>query len=60
MDIPTCSSVNDVQIWSVKESGRNDFKVIYSVVQTITEWEQASVLTSSYEMLCMWILKIIW
>lgn len=47
MDIPTCSAVNDVQIWSVKDNG-NDFEVIYSVTQTITEGEQATVLTSSF------------
>ena len=48
-DIPTCSSVNDVQIWGVEETGKNDFKVIYSVTQTISEGEQSTVLTSSYE-----------
>ncbi|MDE6760262.1 MAG: conjugal transfer protein [Lachnospiraceae bacterium] len=47
MDIPTCSAVNDVQIWSVKDNG-NDFEVIYSVTQTITEGEQSTVLTSSF------------
>jgi hypothetical protein len=47
LDIPTCSAVNDVQIWSVKDNG-NEFEVIYSVTQTITEGEQATVLTSSF------------
>ncbi len=37
MDIPTSSTVTDVKIWEVEAAGMNDFTVVYSVDQTVTE-----------------------
>lgn len=48
-DIPTSSSVKNVQIWSVNEIKENEFKVKYSVEQTIKEGEETKYITSSYE-----------
>lgn len=39
MDIPTSSTVTDVEIWEVEAAGMNDFTVVYSVDQTVTEGE---------------------
>ncbi|WWU64491.1 conjugal transfer protein [Clostridium baratii] len=48
-DIPTSSSVKDVQIWSVNQIKENEFEVKYSVEQTIKEGEEIKDITSSYE-----------
>lgn len=48
-DIPTNSSVKDVQIWSVNQIKKNEFEVKYSVEQTIKEGEEIKDITSSYE-----------
>lgn len=48
-DIPTNSSVKDVQIWSVNQIKENEFEVKYSVEQTIKEGEETKYITSSYE-----------
>lgn len=48
-DIPTSSSVKDVQIWSVNQIKENEFKVKYSVEQTIKEGEEIKDINSSYE-----------
>ncbi|EGT4847709.1 TPA: conjugal transfer protein [Clostridioides difficile] len=48
-DIPTNSSVKDVQIWSVNQIKENEFEVKYSVEQTIKEGEEIKDITSSYE-----------
>lgn len=48
-DIPTSSSVKDVQIWSVSEVKENEFEAKYSVEQTIKEGEETKDITSSYE-----------
>lgn len=48
-DIPTSSSVKDVQIWSVNQIKENEFEVKYSVEQTIKEGEETKYITSSYE-----------
>lgn len=48
-DIPTSSSVKDVQIWSVNQIKENKFEVKYSVEQTIKEGEEVKDVISSYE-----------
>lgn len=48
-DIPTSSSVKNVQIWSVNQIKENEFEVKYSVEQTIKEGEETKYITSSYE-----------
>lgn len=48
-DIPTSSSVKDVQIWSVNQIKENEFEVKYSVEQTIKEGEEIKDVISSYE-----------
>lgn len=30
-DIPTCSTVTDVLVWSIEQSGTNDFIATYEV-----------------------------
>ncbi|SFF57411.1 conjugal transfer protein [Clostridium cadaveris] len=47
-DIPTSSSVKEIQIWSVDKIKENEFKVNYSVEQNIKEEEVKNV-RSSYE-----------
>ena len=48
MDIPTSSTVTDVKIWEVEAAGMNDFTVVYSVDQTVTEGETTIGYTSAY------------
>lgn len=36
-DIPTSSSVNDIQVWQVSQVNENTFEVLFSVEQVITE-----------------------
>ncbi|HBZ5208772.1 TPA: conjugal transfer protein, partial [Clostridioides difficile] len=48
-DIPTSSSVKNVQIWSVNQIKENEFEVKYSVEQTIKEGEETKYIISSYE-----------
>ncbi|MHC9411508.1 conjugal transfer protein [Clostridium perfringens] len=48
-DIPTSSSVKDVQIWSVNQIKENEYEVKYSVEQTIKEGEETKDIISSYE-----------
>ena len=48
-DIPTSSSVKNVQIWSVNQINENEFEVKYSVEQTIKEGEETKDIISSYE-----------
>lgn len=50
-DIPTNSTVQDVEIWSVKQDGEKQFKVIFTVDQTIAEGESKKDIQSSYEVL---------
>ena len=38
-DIPTSSTVTDVKIWDIEQAGTDDFTVVYSVDQTVTEGE---------------------
>ena len=48
-DIPTCSYVNDVQIWDIKEAGDQEYQVKYSVEQYVTKGEEATTLESFFE-----------
>ena len=47
-DIPTSSTVTDVKIWDIDQTGTEDFTVTYSVDQTVTEGEQSIGYTSAY------------
>ena len=47
-DIPTSSTVTDVKIWDIEQAGTDDFTVVYSVDQTVTEDETSIVYTSAY------------
>ncbi len=47
-DIPTSSTVTDVTIWEVEQAGTDDFTVVYSVDQTVTEGETSIGYTSAY------------
>lgn len=47
-DIPTSSAVTDVTVWEVEQAGTDDFTVVYSVDQTVTEGEQSARYTSAY------------
>lgn len=48
-DVPTASTVQDVQIWSVEEIGDKVHKIVYSVSQNVINGEESSVITSVYE-----------
>lgn len=47
-DIPTCSTVNEVKIWNIEQTGTDEYVVFYSVDQTVTEGEKSAVLVSAY------------
>ncbi len=47
-DIPTSSTVSDVLIWSVEQSGNDEYEVLYEVVQVIKEGDQTRSVRSSY------------
>lgn len=49
IDIPTSSTVKAVQVWSVEESKTDEYTVLYTVTQTITEGEQAKDVSTAYE-----------
>lgn len=48
-DIPTCSYVNDVQIWDIKEAGNQEYRVKYSVEQYVTKGEEATTIESYFK-----------
>lgn len=48
-DIPTSSTVQNVEIWSVKQDGEKQFQVVFTVEQAITEGENKKDIQSSYE-----------
>lgn len=48
-DVPTASTVQDVQIWSMEEIGDKVYKIVYSVSQNVINGEESSVITSVYE-----------
>lgn len=47
-DIPTSSTVQDINIWSISEETENTFSVIYSVQQEIMEDKDNSLTSSTY------------
>lgn len=47
-DIPTSSTVSDVLIWNVEQSGNDEYEVLYEVVQSIKEGDQTRSVRSSY------------
>ncbi|HBG6317433.1 TPA: conjugal transfer protein [Clostridioides difficile] len=47
-DIPTSSVVSDILIWSVEQSGNDEYEVLYEVVQSIKEGDQTRSVCSSY------------
>lgn len=47
-DIPTSSSVNNVQVWQVSQINENDFEVLFSVEQVITEDKDKKTVSSSF------------
>ncbi|MEI3611446.1 conjugal transfer protein [Pseudogracilibacillus sp. SO30301A] len=47
-DIPTSSSVNDIQVWQVSQVNENDFEVLFSVEQVITEDKDKETVSSSF------------
>lgn len=47
-DIPTSSTVSDVLIWNVEQSGNDEYDVLYEVVQSIKEGDQTRSVRSSY------------
>jgi hypothetical protein len=47
-DIPTSSTASDVLIWSVEQSGNDEYEVLYEVVQAIKEGDQTRSVRSSY------------
>lgn len=48
IDIPTSSTVKDVQVWSVTQAESNEFKVVYEIDQTIKEGDQTKDTTAVY------------
>lgn len=47
-DIPTSSTVSDVLIWGVEQSGTDEFTVIYEVDQQIKEGDQTKAVSATY------------
>ena len=47
-DIPTSSTVSDVQIWNVAQSGENEFTAAYEVDQQIKEGVQTRAVSATY------------
>lgn len=47
-DIPTSSAVNEVKIWNLEQAGTDEYTVLYSVDQTVTEGEQSSKNVAAY------------
>ncbi|MET1456511.1 conjugal transfer protein, partial [Staphylococcus aureus] len=45
-DIPTSSSVNDIQVWQVSQVNENTFEVLFSVEQVITEDKDKETISS--------------
>ncbi|GAB2561761.1 conjugal transfer protein [Shouchella clausii] len=50
-DIPTSSSVSDIDIWSVSPESDNTYAVVYSVEQKITEDKNSGIVRSTYRIL---------
>lgn len=47
-NVPVSSTVQDVQIWSVKQTGDRVYKVVYSVLQKVVNGEESDIVTSAY------------
>lgn len=47
-DVPVSASVQDVQVWSVEQTGDKVYKIVYSVSQKIVNEEESSFVTSAY------------
>ena len=47
-DVPVSSAVQDVQIWSVEQTGDKVYKIVYSVSQMIGNEEESTAVTSAY------------
>ena len=47
-DVPVSSAVQDVQIWSVEQTGDKVYKIVYSVSQKVVNGEESSFVTSVY------------
>src|SRR5690625_1488729 len=50
-DIPTSSSVSNIDIWSVSPENDNTYSVVYSVDQNITEDKNSERVQSTYQIL---------
>lgn len=50
-DIPTSSSVSDINIWSVSQEDDNAYAVVYTVEQKITEDKNSEKTSSTYRIL---------
>lgn len=50
-DIPTSSSVGDINIWSVSQENEDTYAVVYSVEQKITEDKNSEWVRSTYRIL---------
>lgn len=48
IDIPTSSTVKDIQVWNVTQDESNEFDVVYEINQTIKESEQTKDTTAFY------------
>ena len=48
-DVAVSSSVQDVQIWSVAQRGENDFAVVFTVAQTISDGKKKDTVFSVYK-----------
>ena len=48
-DVPVSSAVQDVQIWSVEQTGDKVYKIVYSVSQKVVNGEKTDIVTSAYE-----------
>ena len=48
-DVAVSSSVQDIQIWSVAQNGENDFAVVFTVAQTISDGKKKDTVSSVYK-----------
>lgn len=48
IDIPTSSTVKDIQVWNVTQAESNEFEVVYEINQTIKEGDQIKDTTAVY------------
>lgn len=47
-DIPTSSTVSDVQIWNIAQSGENEYTATYEVDQQVKEGDQTKAVSATY------------